>query len=159
VAFTKRTVLMRDYSNKYVNLSIDEKVLNSEYYTAVASISTEGKVEHLLINQGAINGAAYGRFLRQLRAKNGDGTFAIFQDNLSIHRTLANKQLYQDLGLNVIWNVPYRPQYQPIESIFSIVKGYYKKRRLHMLANGIEVNERTLIRESFRKVESSSILN
>ena len=63
VAFTKKTIQTRDYSNKYENLKLNQMDVNTDYFTAVASISTDGCVEHVLINKGAIDGNAYGRFL------------------------------------------------------------------------------------------------
>ena len=64
VAFTKKTIQTRDYSNKYENLQLNELNVNTDYFTAVASISAVGCVEHVLINKGAIDGKAYGRFLK-----------------------------------------------------------------------------------------------
>ena len=157
VAFTKKTIQKRDYSNKYDNLKLNEFEVNTNYYTAVASITMTGTVQHVLINQGAINGKAYGRFLRQLRLKNGTVKIVIFQDNLNIHKTQDNKRLYEELNIEVIWNVPYSPEYNPIENVFSVVKAYYKKKRLNLIVNDKPVVERALIRESFAKVKPDDV--
>ena len=111
----------------------------------------------MLINQGAINGKAYGRFLHQLRLKNGTDKIVIFQDNLNIHKTQDNRRLYEELNIEVIWNVPYSPEYNPIENLFSVVKAYYKKKRLNLIANSKPVVERALIRESFAKVKPDDV--
>ena len=51
--------------------------------------------------------------------------------------------------MNVVLNVPYSPDYQPIETVFSIVKRYYKKNMLQLVANDQPVDACTLIRQAF----------
>lgn len=102
------------------------------------------------MSKSAIDQGSFARFLRQLRQKNSSTRVCVFLDNLAVHRTKRIQELYKQLDMKVIFNVPYSPQYNPIEIVFSIVKGHYKKRRLNYLANGKVMNETNLIRESFR---------
>ena len=46
----------------------------------------------------------------------------MFMDNLAVHRSEKSKSEMTRLGFRVIWNVPYEPEYNPIEFVFSKVK-------------------------------------
>ena len=43
-------------------------------------------------------------------------------DNLAVYRSEKSKAEMTRLGFKVIWNVPYEPEYNPIEFVFSKVK-------------------------------------
>ena len=49
VVFTKKTCQLREYSNKYKNIVLDQKDLNSPYLSVIAAISTDDTVEALAI--------------------------------------------------------------------------------------------------------------
>ena len=51
-------------------------------------------------------------------------------DNLWVHKRPEILHLYDQLNIAPIYNVGYSPDYNPIESVFSIVKREYNKRRL-----------------------------
>ena len=53
--FTSKTILTREYSNKGCNIEINRNLLNDSYYSAVAAISTDNKVEHVYLHDGSIN--------------------------------------------------------------------------------------------------------
>ena len=84
---------------------------------------------------------------------------ALFMDNLSVHHTPDNKQLFQELGLEVIFNKPYCPDFNPIECVFSNVKNHYKRARFHCENNSVEYQIQTLIEKAFGSVKLSSIRN
>jgi hypothetical protein len=63
---------------------------------------------------------------RSLR-KLGGGDFALFLDNLTVHKTKDAKHLFEKLNIIEIFNVPYCPQFNGIESYFSQLKATYKK--------------------------------
>ena len=65
--------------------------------------------------------------MRQLSVKLGGGDFALFLDNLSVHKTKEAKLLFEALNITEIFNVPYCPQFNGIESYFSQIKATYKK--------------------------------
>jgi transposase len=64
--------------------------------------------------------------VRQLSVKLGGGDFALFLDNLSVHKTKDAKLLFEALNITEIFNVPYCPQFNGIESYFSQIKATYK---------------------------------
>jgi hypothetical protein len=58
---------------------------------------------------------------------------ALFIDNLQVHKAEAVSKVYAELDMVVIYNVPYSPQFNGIESYFSLLKGEYKKLLLKYL--------------------------
>ena len=48
-------------------------------------------------------------------------------DNLSVHKTRGMMELYKSLSITPIFNIPYSPDFNGIESYFSLVKASYKK--------------------------------
>jgi len=51
-----------------------------------------------------------------------------------------------------MYNVPYSPDYNPVESCLSKIKNHYKKKKLIMLSNNEEVDFEKLIDESVKCV-------
>ena len=47
-------------------------------------------------------------------------------DNLSAHTAERSKQAMRDHGFRFIYNVPYSPEYNPIELTFSMVKRHFR---------------------------------
>ena len=57
----------------------------------------------------------------------------MFVDNLTVHKTEEVMKAYAELNMTPIFNIPYSPQFNGIESYFSLVKGVYKKLLLKYL--------------------------
>jgi transposase len=57
-----------------------------------------------------------------LRLFNGDEHLVIFMDNLSVHKSNDVYYEMQNLNMTAIFNVPYSPQYNGIESYFFLLK-------------------------------------
>ena len=132
--------------------------MDHKFISALAGISTNGKVEHLKITTGAINQKSYISWLRKLRQKCPENDLVLFIDNLAVHKTAAVMQAYSELDITPVFNSTFSPDYMPIEIIFSQVKLYYKQMRLNKLANGKEFEEKDLIRQSFNAIKSEIIL-
>jgi len=54
-------------------------------------------------------------------------------DNLSVHTSKISKEKMNDLGMRYIYNVPYSPDFNPIEMCFSVLKNTFKKLRMNNL--------------------------
>ena len=48
-------------------------------------------------------------FIHSLTVKLGGGDFAIFLDNLSVHKTKEAKLVFEENNITEIFNVPYSP--------------------------------------------------
>ena len=78
--------------------------------------------------------------------------FTLFLDGASFHRSKDIAEDLESLGISRVINVPYSPQYNPIEGCFSIVKNYFKRKRLHDIVNGNTTLLQRLIYQSFQQV-------
>lgn len=57
--------------------------------------------------------------------------------------------MYDRLQIQPIFNIPYSPETNPIETCFSLVKHYFVRKRLQCLANGLPFDINTTIGEAF----------
>ena len=56
-------------------------------------------------------------------------------DNLSVHRSKTTIAYMDSLGLVPIFNAAYSPDYNPIENLFSVVKGAYRASNTNAVVN------------------------
>ena len=63
----------------------------------------------------------------------GEQEFCLFMDNLSVHKTKLSKKTLKKLKIIPIFNVPYSPDFNGIETFFSLVKGAYKKQLMERI--------------------------
>ena len=66
-------------------------------------------------------------FIEELRAKYFLDHICLYMDNLSVHKSHAVRDRLDELGIGYIYSPVYSPDFNPIESVFSIAKGYIKK--------------------------------
>lgn len=51
-------------------------------------------------------------------------------DNLQVHKNANVIEKYAELNFDVLFNVVYMPDFNPIETVFAQVKLFYKAERL-----------------------------
>ena len=56
-------------------------------------------------------------------------------DNLSVHRSLVVRERLDELSIAYIYSPPYSPDFNGIESVFSIFKNKLKKERMQAILN------------------------
>ena len=78
--------------------------------------------------------------------------FAIFLDNLSVHKTNLSKEMFKELNVIPIFNIPYSPQFNGIETYFSLLKNEYKNLLLQRVMAEKPVDAVTLINKAIQKV-------
>ena len=79
--------------------------------------------------------------------------FAIFIENLQLHKTKEVLETCKRLRARPIFNVPYSPAFNGIETYFSLLKGEYKKLLLERLIKGVKVDSSCLIMQSIQRVD------
>ena len=82
-------------------------------------MSEQDGIEHLEFRDSAIDEIDFEVFLEKLRKKNPERAISLFMDNLQVHRTQRVKAAYERLSITPIFNVPYQPDFNPIEAVFS----------------------------------------
>ena len=81
----------------------------------------------------------------------------MFLDNLQVHKTSEVAEVCRQLGVQRIFNVPYSPDFNGIESYFSLVKAEYKRLLLQRLLKGIRPESAALVKESVSRVEKEKV--
>jgi len=79
-------------------------------------------------------------------------------DNLSVHKTNLSKELFKELKINPVFNIPYSPQFNGIESYFSLLKNEYKTLLLQRVIKGESVDAISLIKTSIGRVDNKKTI-
>ncbi len=77
-------------------------------------------------------------------------------DNLSVHKTKDAKHVFEKLNITEIFNVPYCPQFNGIESYFSQVKATYKILLLKCVINVAPYDTIGLIKQSIESISNEN---
>ena len=78
-------------------------------------------------------------YLEELRARYFFDDICIYMDNLSVHRSNEIRGRLDELSIAYVYSPPYSPDFNGIESVFSIFKNKLKQERLKAIVN----NEKT----------------
>ena len=90
----------------------------------------------MMIFDKSVNIPKFKVYLQDIRDKYFFDDICIYMDNLSVHRSNAVKERMDSMSIPYIFSPPYSPDYNPIESVFSIFKQSLKKKRLKSILNG-----------------------
>ena len=85
---------------------------------------------HYALYDLAVNTDSFVEFLHQLREKHGDGRFILYMDSLKVHTSNRSWDTYKELNIEPLMAPVYSPDYNPIEMMFSKLKGIVKRMRL-----------------------------
>ena len=119
----------------------------------LGAISDNEGLEAFTIHPNSITTKEFIEFVEMLSDKFHGQEFAIFMDNLQVHKTKEVLDTCKRLKMRPIFNVPYSPDFNGIETYFSLLKGEYKKLILERLIKGIKVDSSSMIVQSIQKVE------
>ena len=76
-------------------------------------------------------------------------------DQLSVHKSTKLTEWWPRLNIEVIFNVSYSPEFNPIEAVFSKVKAHFSRKRLNCLVNKIGFNTDNAIQDAIRSVTAA----
>ena len=127
--FTRKTVQDTEWALPKQNLAIEVKMLDEPTLALLSGISKECGQEHFKIFEKSVTTQKFVEYLEELRHLNGTAKICLFMDNLPAHTAEESKQKMRELGFRFIYNVPYSPQYNPIEFTFSKVKHTFRALR------------------------------
>jgi len=111
----------------------------------LAAVSNKRGLIHFLCRHKSIKSEDYCHFLDDLKLMSGDRQLNVLLDNCQVHKSKVSRRQANELGINLIWNVPYCPQFNGIELYWAIIKQKFKKKTLAILT-GIE--RETMIRKT-----------
>jgi transposase len=146
--FTFSTFKSRGWSNQRDRIKVNDSDLKVQTLALVAAISEEDGLIDFAIHPRSINTETFVAFVRQLSQKLAGEDFALFLDNLSVHKSGHAKLLFEELNITEIFNVPYCPQFNGIESYFAQIKSTYKKHLLQHVIKGVSIDTIDLVKRS-----------
>ena len=117
--FTFSTFRSKGWAHRKERVKVIDQDIRVKTLALIAAISEDGGLIDFIIHPRAINTEVFIAFIKQLSVKLGGGDFALFLDNLTVHKTKDAKLLFEELNITEIFNVPYCPQFNGIESYFS----------------------------------------
>jgi transposase len=123
-SFCVNDVINYGYSEKGKEiLKITKHSKNKERMTLLTSISKDS-IKYKII-KGSVNSDIYLNFIDKNKEylKNRN----LVQDNARIHHSKKVKEFCKENNINMIYNPPYSPEFNPIELIFNKLKIEYKK--------------------------------
>ena len=94
--------------------------------TLVAALRFDGLTAPMVLD-GAMTGAAFLAYVRQLLAptlRNGD---IVVMDNLPAHKITGVRQEIEAAGAKLLYLPPYSPDFNPIEQVFAKLKALLRK--------------------------------
>lgn len=81
----------------------------------------------------SVNIPKFKTYIEELRRRYFFDDLCIYMDNLSVHRSKVIRERLEELSIEVIFNPAYSPEFNGIESVFSIFKNKYKRKRLQCI--------------------------
>jgi transposase len=149
IVFSKRSILLKAHGNVKTHMAVQDRDLYVGYRAVIAAVSAEQGFIYYEKDDKAVTSESYWAYLRNLRVQMGDQPFALYMDQLQIHKTKAALKLYDELEILPIFNVSYMPELNPIESCFSHVKRIFSRERLWHLVNNISFDIDEEISDAF----------
>jgi DDE superfamily endonuclease len=125
--FTFNTFAQRTWYPRYHNLELPEKKYSHKAQALIAAVSVDRGVDHFRVHPRSVRTNEFVSFIEDLAAKQGGHKLAVFMDNMRVHRSKIAMETMSKLGIEAVYNVPYSPQFNGIEAVFSMAKACYKR--------------------------------
>ena len=94
--------------------------------TFVAALRLDAITAPMVLD-GAMSGAAFLAYVRQLLAPTLRSGDVVVMDNLPAHKIVGVRQAIEAVGASVLYLPPYSPDFNPIEQLFAKLKALLRK--------------------------------
>ena len=118
------------------------------------AVSRERGVDLIKTHDKSINKEKLLESLQDLRDKYFFDDLVLHMDNLSFHKSQDVKERMDELGFHYVYSVKYMPRYNGIEEVINIGKQSLKKMRLELILNGQQEELKSMIVDSFNKIDT-----
>ena len=125
----------------------------------MAGISKTKGVELVMQFQKSVNTDKFIEYLKQIRYRNPFDRIAIFMDRLSVHTCRRSKEKMAFLKIEAVYNASYSPEFNPIETVFSLVKRNIKTERLKLIIKNEEEDLNTMTTNEFNQIKKDTCVN
>ena len=112
----------------------------------------EGLVHYETFDR-SVNTPKFIQFIENMHQKIGEQKYAIYLDNLAVHKSKLAKDVYEKLGIETIWAPPYTPELNAIEEYFSMLKHHVKQARLKDMVSKNRRKYKAYIKEAVKKID------
>ena len=157
--FTRKTVPETEWTLPRQNVTVDQDLLKEPCLALLSGISKERGQEHYKLFPRSVNIDKFKVYLAELRARNGEERICLFMDQLSVHTSDRAKKAMKELGFRWCYNVAYSPEWNPIESVFSLNKRRFRALRAKKLTGLIQDSHEALVHRAVRDVRKQDIVN
>ena len=117
-------------------------------YTVICAVSNKTIIGYKIV-RGSANAVIFLDFIKNI-LKNVKNKY-ILLDNARIHHTKIVKEYMNTITNKLLFNVPYYPEFNPIEKVFSIIKPFVRSFKDN--ENNLLIN----IQESFNQVSDTHL--
>ena len=125
----------------------------------LAGISKEKGMELVMQFDKSVNTDKFIEYLQRIRFLNPFDRIALFMDRLSVHTCKRSKEKMRFLGIRQILNASYSPEFNPIETIFSVIKRNIKKERLKLVMKEEEEDLKAITAKEFNLIKKQTCVN
>ena len=150
---TRKTVPLTEWARKRENMSVDVARLDEPTLALLSGISKEKGQEHYQIFERSVNVDKFFEYLAGLKQANGDAKICLFMDNLGVHTCPRSKTEMRRLKFRFVYNLPYRPDLNPIEFVFSQFKRNFKALRARKLVGELNISHEGLIVQAVEQLK------
>lgn len=123
-------------------------------YSLICAISYK-KIIYSKLIIGSVNAISYKIFIEELLIKLNNKKFCLLMDNAPIHHAKIVKDLIATYENKVIYNVPYMPEYNPIEQVFSKLKSLVRQKINNHIPKKLKKN----IYSSLKQIKKKDLIN
>ena len=128
-AFYIEMTSLRGWCKRGKELKTIKTKMRFKKYTLTLAITTKGVVG-FDIRLGSMNSKAFIDFLEKEVLPYSHNADYLLMDNVSFHKTNEFKEFIKHNNKRVVYTVPYSPDLNPIENVFSSLKHYVSPRYL-----------------------------
>ena len=150
VVFTKTSIGKRTWTNRGVHLVTDHSEFYSGFRTVIAAVSSAMGIILTDSEEVCTNEERFLKFIPKLSTCMGGEPFALYLDQLIVHKMKTVRAEYDKYNIYPIYNIPASPEMNPIETCFAQVKRIYKRERMNALVNKRQFDMDDTIDKAFK---------
>jgi len=106
----------------------------------VAAVSAVGGLISFERRPSSYKGQHFSEYLERMEALVADKPMTVLMDNCKIHTAALSREVIDRLNINVLWNVPYRPDLNAIEYVWAIAKRKFRQLQLQRMMGTLELS-------------------
>ena len=124
-----------------------------------AATAQDGFIHYMTKERAGIKKEDVIVFLKTLKKNSPSHNIVVFCDNGSCFTANDTKYAANDLGVTILYNLPYRPDFNGMENVWRQVKAHYRNKIVAHLCSGVSWKNSDLVTESIQSVDRLTVRN